>query len=455
MATKNSTNLPIVITIVVTAVLLGVIVALILTGAKLPNAVLVAAGLVVLGSLGLGLQLTLSVIEGKWKVDFFSPIVYFPLLYGLIYGVGSLVYVNLRETTISQLEYSLYFAGLLSFYAGVILAYRWPWKRKSFTPWDRRKLKYAIYAVLFFALVGFVYTVVNSGIPIFSQDVELARVEVVTEVGGYISYMTNSFEILIVLLFVYSIVYFNRILMIKYPIWFAILLLSIVVLGSLAARRRLAVPLLVSLLVYNYLHKRVRITYLVLLGILGFILLILIASMRELASIVLDPDLISRVLTTEITRGPAALNQIVEVIPSQFEYLGWSGVLLPVKALAPGKQILLGFILKDDILQRSYRGGGFVPALLGYFYTMFGSVGIWFGLFLMGLLAGGLYRRMIMRWDLLSTILYSYIAIYFIIALRNGFLQLWPVYVIVVFFLVSFFSRSKLNTKSIINPAIG
>lgn len=429
--------------VILVGVLTGIAIPLLLQGVG--TEIAVVALFVFIGSQGLMWHAFLSATRSKFRLDVFSPLVYFPILYSVFYGIGAIVYSRRQGVTLPGYEYTWYFAGLLTYFVGVLTAMWLPWPRRKGRDWNIKRVRQAILGLFALGAVSFAYIILRSGVPIFSRDVEAVRTFVIEQVGGYLINMASVLQIVVILLFVYAFVYLKARLPLKYPVWVVLLIAALLLLATQGARRRLAEPLLTAIIAYHYFHKRLSVTNLIILGSGAFLLFILAGALRSQGRIQLDPAMINRVLYNEAVRGASAMNTLVEAIPARAPFFGWAGVLLPFAALAPGRQKLLDTVLKEDILEKSFRGGGWVPTLLGWFYANFGSAGIYVGMLLMGLLIGLLYQRMLRKNDVFSTTLYSYVATYYLSALRGGIFTLWPLYVVVALYLVDVYCRAKLR----------
>lgn len=407
----------------------------------------VLAGLLILvGSLGLIWQIALTIQSRVARVDIFSPAVFFPLLYSFFYGVGSVIYAQRYQIIIPTNEYILYFVGLFAYLIGALVASRLP--RPQGRPrdfaivWHPRRLQHVIFGLFLLGTVAFVYAVSQTGVPVLSINVETDR-EIVAEVGGYITYFMDSIQIVIMLLFLYGFTQSKATF--KNPIWVGLLFFSVLMLAVLGNRRNLATPLIVALILYHYLRKQLSLKTVVVIGTTTFLLIVLAGSARLAGSFQVEQDAIIQALSTEIGRGASALSRLSQFFPAEFDFFGWKGALLPFLALTPGRQKLLGLILKEDIFGLSFRGGGWVPTILGWFYVNFGSPGIYVGMPLMGFLIGATYRWMRRNKNDFSVILYSFIATIYINALRSGFISLWPIYVVGVLYISHMYCRLQLK----------
>jgi oligosaccharide repeat unit polymerase len=407
--------------------------------------IVLSAGLIFLGSLGLIWQITLSVISKKNRIDIFSPFVFFPILYSLLYGIGTIVYSRSQDVDFSLSIFYLYFSGLIAYYLGAIFAQTVPWKR-SLRIWKPKKIRTAIVIIILFGVASYMYVLYRTGLPLLMADVETSRTLVVRQVGGYVMYFVNAMEIVLIFLFIELFAYNRSRPLRKQPQWIIKFLIAFLILVSLGARRKIAVPLLASIVIYNYLRHRIKLSTIIVIAGVGFLLLILTGSLRHLGSTQFDAETFNRVFYNEIVRGAGALDRLTEVIPSEFDYFGWDGALIAITSLAPGEQKLLSFILKEDVLNLKFSGGGYVPTIVGWFYVNFGGIGVFTGMFLFGLLLGSVFRLMKVKNNLFGLTLYSYLAIYSLVALRSGFLQFWPMFVIIVILLIDLFNQVKVSS---------
>lgn len=433
--------------LLVAAILAGTIFALLVGGNEGAMDYVVTALLIALGSLGFVRQVILTVLSRRERIDVFAPSVFFPILVSVAYGIGSIVYTRRLNVTLDRVQYLSYFLGLAAYYAGIALGYLLPVSTKKATTWARGRLKLAILGLFTIGILAYSIIVSRAGIPIFAGDVETARVGVVGAVGGVVTYFTGLLEIVIILVFVYLFTYLRSGTPFKYPVWTMVLLLAVVILLTLGARRRLALPLLAVLFIYHYGQRRLRLSLLIPLAAGVFLALMYAVAVRQGQSLAVDFSQLGNSIYTEIVRESSAFYQLRSVIPSQFDYFGWKTILMPFTALAPGQQQLLGLFLKEDILGRSFRGGGFVPGILAFFYIAFGIPGIMVGMLIMGIFITYLYRRMLQQKDPLSTALYAYMAVYYLIALRSGFIQLWPFFVLAIFLAIALFSRLRFASQ--------
>ncbi len=179
---------------------------------------------------------------------------------------------------------------------------------------------------------------------------------------------------------------------------------------------------------------------------MGFLLLIFVfvGSLRYTGGDLEWSNVLHK-LEVEIILGVDALQRLLDVIPDKFDFFGWDGVWMPFAALAPGNQKILTYILKDDLLQLNFKGGGFVPSVVGWLYISFSAIGVQIGMFLMGFTLKFFYELMCWRRNEYSIIVYSYLATYYIVILRSGFNEIWPIFVVLVLLFLNVFCRMEMK----------
>jgi oligosaccharide repeat unit polymerase len=226
-------------------------------------------------------------------------------------------------------------------------------------------------------------------------------------------------------------------------------MLSLFFLSSLAARRIIFIPLLTGMLIYHYIRKRINLNKVFAVGIIFFLLFILMGYFRYHGTFQIKEKFLLSRLYHEINLYSNLLYKTTEVFPEQKNFLGWKGFIQPFKAILPGTQKSIGNILKEDIMEMEFRGGGFMPSILGGFYINFGLWGVLIGMFLCGLVSKALYLNMLRRKDEFSTILFSYVSVYFISAIQGMVLgEIWPIYVVFIFFVTNKYCRKEYNKLS-------
>lgn len=414
----------------------------------LTNAIqfIAASILMILGCLGLISGVFRTIADKKTKLDPFSPLVFFPLAYSIYYALGAIILGLEKSIALSTQIYLDIFLGLVFYYTGALLAsiFSRSLVSSKYSIWPSTRLMQAIGVLWALAMFGSLYIISRMGLPLLLPNVKVARTDVIERVGGVVKYLAQSMEIVVILLFAYLYSSKKGRKPFRKIGWIFLFLSALfILLTVLVARRTVVAPLLTVLIMYHYLKSRISITRLAILGVTVFLLIIVAGAARSAGSFQPNQTLVSQFLYNETVRVAGAMYNLYPLFPSQYAFLGWKGALTPFLQLAPGSQDSISILLKEEVLGLTFAGGGYVPGLLGWFYINFGSYGIYIGTLFMGALLGSLYEQMLKKGDLFSTTLYSYCAIFSLNTLRSGFLNLWPVYVVLVLIVVDVFCRLK------------
>ncbi len=120
-----------------------------------------------------------TIFYSKAKLDFFSPLIFFPVFYSVFYGLGALELTKL-ENTIPLSQYVFYFVGLLSFFAGIFsirIIWMKPFKRTPFKEkWDSSRLTHMMIILFSLFLICLLYILLKSKLPIFmGKNIEQLR----------------------------------------------------------------------------------------------------------------------------------------------------------------------------------------------------------------------------------------------------------------------------------------
>lgn len=403
--------------------------------------------LILFGLSGLAVQTLKRILsDERMGIDFFSPSVFFPLFYSVFYGLGALELTR-SEQFIPLSQYSYYFIGITVYFVG-LMAFRFLWmepkKNDGFTKnWSDSRIKIFLAFLISIFLVSMALILTKTKLPIFiGPDVETLRTESVHITGGYIRYIFRTIEIVLILFFVY--VFSRKKSLIRSPIKMLLLFVSFFFLSSLAARRAIAVPLLTGVVIYHYTRRKISLGKILSIGLIVFLLLALMGYVRYSGSFQMDKKSIASRIYSELNLYSSLLYETTEHFPSQRQFLGWNGFIQPFRAILPGRQKAVGDILKEDVLKLDFRGGGFMPSILGGFYINFGMLGIVIGMFLCGFISSALYINMQRKKNEFSVVLFAFVSVYFISAVQGMVLgELWPIYVLFVLIMTHIFCKER------------
>lgn len=374
------------------------------------------------------------------RIDWFSPQYLFPFAYALVYGAGILKLTDWEED-IPLSQYNVHFLALAAYFVGCFCAKifykpRGQYIRKITLESEKRLIFIAMAITVFFAIFVFA----KGGIPLFSKDVENARTQLVVVVGGWSYYMYRSIAVIIMIYFSY--VASNSV---RAPskefLRFKILLVFSMVLAMMSGYRGQVLTIfLVIIVAWNYLVNRIDPARLALWGMLAVGAFALAGAMRAAGSVEGLSGSLDK-LYVEIQNPANAVRRLEDVFPHKYPFFGAAFLMSAFDALMPGTQLAYGLMLKD-LLKMDFQGGGFTPSLIGGFYLVGGYGVAVMGLFVYGLVLGGLYKNMRYTKNGYVAMLYSYSLVYAINTIRGGFFQelisLWFVMVIVIFWKITY-----------------
>lgn len=389
-----------------------------------------------------------TITKSKQKIDYFSPAIFFPIIFVLFYGIGALELTDF-EQPIPLDQYIYYFIGLLAYLSGLIVVrilWMRPVKIKNFilkNKWIPARIFKVISILIIISILSLIYFLLITRMPIFTgPNIEELRIKFVPIVSGFAQYLFRSIEIALILFFVH--VFSRRKLIFRNPWRVGFVIFALLLLSSLAARRMVAMPLLTGIVIYNYMRYRINLIRVLTIGLVIFLLIVLMGYFRMIGSFQIEENLFLRQIYQEVNLRSANLYKITEVFPKQENFLGWNGFIQPFKAILPGTQKSIGNILKEDIMDLKFRGGGFMPSILGGFYLNFGLEGIITGMFLSGLILNFLYLNMLKRKDEFSIAIFSFVTVYFISTIPGMMLnEVWPVYAVFIIFITNMYCKKK------------
>ncbi len=405
--------------------------------------ILLFLALLSVGSFGLIWNiLQKAITSSRQKLDFFSPVVAFPISYSILYGIGPLI-----NTHIPSSQFSFYFVGLTVYFLGV-LSVKSFWGRPSQEKkieceWNSSRFWYFLAFLILVFSFGVFIALGGSKLPVFrGAQVQTLRTGFVHEIGGIIYFFFRTGEVILILFFIFMFSRKKRV--ISNPLKMLFILFILFLLVGLAARRIIIVPLLTGLVAFHYARKRINAAKLIVLVLIFFLFLAGAGRIRSKGSFRLQKEELVETLRSEARLYAGLLYVTQEHFPATEKFMGWNGFVQPFKAVLPGTQKSIGDILKEDVIRMRFRGGGFMPSILGGFYMNFGWIGIIIGMYLCGVISYVLYMKMLHRKNEFSVIVYSYWFVYLISAIQGMILaEIWPLYVVFLLFLTHVYSKKK------------
>lgn len=371
----------------------------------------------------------------SFKKDLMSPSFIFPIFFLFSYLIGHVV--NSGITAIPLNFINFYFIGLFFYFLGLNFAKINFFKYKGSIDYRPRKVPYILIMIplLFVLLVSF-YVFYAAGIPMLSSNANVARTEVISDVGGFIYYIYRCISIFIVLLGVRFIMSNQRQTKITLFLILSILLLILMASGY---RSFIILPIGALLIYSNYYVRKATIFDFLILSSFAILLLGLFGFIR-LSSESLN---ISNFMSAFISELQVPVYNFYRSIEWGGRLYGWY-TFGAFAAILPGSQVAVGAFLKEA-LNLHYEGGGFAPSLLGGFYLDFGIYGIIVGLFLMGYSIQKIYMRYTNYPSPYRCLTYAVVMCYFIFSVRAGFFQdiFYPFVILLIFLIEKVFEYKK------------
>lgn len=343
-------------------------------------------------------------IEKTRNLDFFSPLVAFPILYVVWFTIGSIDFIHVSGSVSFGLfepipAYVLGYAalGLLAYMAGALLASRKnirlePCSKIEFN-WLENRFWVVVSVLTALMFASFAYIVAGMGvIPALVADAGEVRLKI-RNYGPEEAVLFTAAWSLIPMLMMY--VWLKRPKRVVKLACYAIVSLTGALLLLLGGRAQLFIPLLATLVVRHYCRRRLRAIRLFAVGVVIFCGLSLFGYIRDsamnggasLGSNLGIPSSITPFAYAYLyIRYPVAtLRDVITTIPSRIPYQWGALTFGPLGTLLPGHHEQSDMYFKD-MLGNDFIGAGQPATLLGPLYADAGLFGILLGMFLFALL---------------------------------------------------------------------
>jgi len=389
----------------------------------------------------------------RWKkIDIFSPLYVFPVVYIFYLFIGSLSLFQ-DEYTITTQQWSYYLLGLVFFYIGcaipLLKAMIWKQENAEYKRiWNARRLL-VMTVIIFSASVAARFLIyMKSGIPLLSANILGARLS--ASENGYLGEIAMSTEIV----FVVSIA--GLILFKKYRLPFASLLILSFILALLTGTRTsLFRQLIPGIVLFHYMVKKISmkavvliiIVSLVFLGSINFVRVYKIwgpAMLDDLAQKNYKPAFYwAYFVFRDLKHGPEGFARVLEMIPSQYGYQWGKLHISPLLMPLPGNQSPPGVVLKD-MAGLEFEGVGMATTMLAIQYADFGLIGIIVGMFLLGIVYEHMYLLARRRKHPLYYLAFGAISVTFISGIRTDYLNFEILWTIILLAIVHFFANRKI-----------
>lgn len=370
-------------------------------------------------------------------VDYFSPFIAFSVAYGIIYGLGGIIYTNGDSALLSRMAFisvgglvalwfGIYFANIIS-KSGVQKQILQRVRRPSARKWTA------------FILVGFylvtaavgIYVFVKAGNPLFASDPEEARTMTIKIVGGWIYYLYRTNAIVFIIIFV---TYGDKLR--KHPLFsMSLIAFSMFIILSSGFRTTALIVVLTFLFYRHYAVRRITRNQLIFLISIVYGAFILYGAFRYQGMAANYESALFFKISDEMVVPVFNTVRILEYFPSKYPHFFGLYLLQPFLTVLPGHQSAMGDILKE-LLGLNYAGGGFAPSIIGGFYLDFGDVGVLVCMLLLGFFLQKTYIWMLRSLSPHRILVYAFVLANCLFFIRGGFLPeifpLWGLIVIVL-----------------------
>ncbi len=371
------------------------------------------------------LRRILRVIE---RADLFSPLVLFPMSYLVWFTVGSIDFLDIPSSVsfgifdpIPGQMWFYYAAGLISYFVGAYCV-----ERRSQTvdsvelgsvhsSWDTSRFVIAVGMLLIALLVSYSVIVFRIGVPLLQSDAYLVRLQIHSYRWAQLFLVAGGFTLLPLLL---AYVWAHPCSKKKKGTCLVLAGVTVLLLTSLGGRGFVFQPLLTTVLARHYLKNRYKVVALGLVLVLLFVGMSVYGFFREHNDFDFDSPFVQGGFPPYLfpfgyaylyVRGSVAtFRDLVSVVPSQVNYQHGRLTFQPLEVLLPGHHRSSDFFFKT-VLGNDFEGAGQPGTLLAPLYGDFGLVGIIVGMAAFGALSMMLYRWMLRRRTVMSTLVYAWL----------------------------------------------
>ncbi len=346
---------------------------------------------------------------------YWHPAILFTAIFSSVY-VLSIMRLSTQIEEFYWLTHFTILIGLFSFILGTIIINRKHTYTLNVINSINKNYLYISYLVFLFSILLLIYEYSISGIPILSDNPELARFAV--QQSGYIHILALLFKP-ILSIYILLILTFNKIGINKKDKFFVSILSLIGILLLLASGSRGQIALVATVSIISYLIiNKIKIKYIVFLALVMILLLGFVKYYRDylfygdayISSIAdvwyFGEDFIylyNGYVT--LTMNFQIFNQLVVTFLSQDYFYGYF-LLMPIISLYPGRQQTLGDF-QNEYWDTGFHGG-LTSTYLGVPYADFGIIGVIIISLLLGMISKYLYVKMLTSFSFRHILIYSY-----------------------------------------------
>lgn len=386
---------------------------------------------------------------------FFQPMPGFVFIAGLFFLAGIAVSpIEIQPKTLTILV-----TGLLFMSIGTLIVSRFGYKE-----YDRVDIKevfsktfpkkYVFGMALFGLSVTFLLWA-KSGIPLFAVDVDAAREAFVS--NGYIATLATTLDVSAVACYAYALTFKGKKKTVSYYLALGVIGAFIVVAVLSGARTRLAKFIVPAIIVRHFLHKPIKVSRIIILGVIGFLFVGGLGFYRAYSRWGYDvyqglgvaPNevtligLISHYALFEVYVSINGLQQVVSSIPALSDYM--YGLLhvgpfvspLQIDIPVPGEYF-------KQVVGGTWSGFGLAATIFAPMYADLGMGGVAFFSTLYGVVLGASYQSIFNASSRApySLIIYAFLYFFYATGLRSNVVSFETLWFIIVAWSIGYFRRA-------------
>jgi oligosaccharide repeat unit polymerase len=356
-----------------------------------PWALILILLVVVLGFISLVFGVKLN------SLDVFSPYLIFPALWSSCVAVGSII-ISVEQVEWNSMVWICCIGALVSYLAGLLAAEFYlagfPKKNavhgsKASGKWDDNKLLLLMIGWMFLAVLCMLYEFKYrvGGIPLFSSSWEQTRLY---SPEGYLSRIIHLFgysfmlQAIVLQIYIYSQ---KKLFSAKTIIFWLMLGFSLFCAALWGSRHTLFIPIAAGMVAFNYLHKRLKMTHLMVLGIAASVFIGAVGYVRKISyfeqrdvdytEVLQNIGYSARFPVFDQIHNTVAINfetfrQLTETFPDYEPYTYGRQTFFAFYSLLPGKQETLG-----EIQNRIWNTAFYGNLTSTYMGVPFADFGVW------------------------------------------------------------------------------
>jgi len=372
------------------------------------------------------------------RIDVFSPYLIFPLLWIACVAVGSRI-ISIEQVPWNDTVWACSIGAVIFYYLGLFFT-EWylagqarpdPGREKATEgQWNGRKFFLVMIVWMTAAVLCMVYEFKYKlgGAPLLSRSWELVRLY---SPEGYLARLIHllgySFMLQAIVLQVY--LYSRRRLFTPGNLPFMAMLLAALGCAALwGSRHTLFIPIAAGVVAFHYLHRRLKISHLILLGVAAAVFIGAVGFVRKLTyfeqrdieyeEVLQNIGYSARFPVADQLHNTVAMNfetfrQLTETFPRFQPYQYGRQTFFAFYSLLPGKQETLGE-LQNRIWNTGFYGN-LTSTYMGVPYVDFGIMGVVVYTFILAVFIRLLYFRSRHYPTVFNIMLYSYFCYHLIL----------------------------------------